>query len=299
MTAKSNHLGPDEHILLRADRPARQCRKISPFDSLISMVVAFAIVRTLCLILLLALGSEAFVLAQEPSLAPSDLEFTFKVVGQYHGVSWVTLELQANQLTHFQYDDYPDKDPSADTERIKADEGVFFRRGNGRWMKSKDGDATDTPVGEDLNQKLNMFHDVVSTPFAKTLNLDATQGATVWKFIEQSKDKTFTYYTYEKTREHPHLDGAYPRFTFKKAKNDTDGQLFLSRMTAQLRSGEKRIPVTIEMNYYVPLSPGTRVEVFDQVTGKKKYQTVTGPNSGWEIASPQSKPPSNPVAPGT
>ncbi len=235
--------------------------------------------------------------AQEPSLAPSNLAFTLKVLSKYHGVAWVTLELQANQYTHFQYDDYPDKDPKAETERIKADEGVFFRRGNGHWTDSKNGDSTDKPVSDDLNQKLNMFVDVVGTLFAKTMNLDATQGATVWKFIEQSKDKTFTYFTYEKSREHPNPGGAYPRFTFKKAKNDTDGQLFLSRMTAQLRSGEKRIPVTIELDYLVPLAAGTKVEVFDQVTGKKKYQTVTGPNSGWEMTSPQSNPPANPVDP--
>jgi hypothetical protein len=47
------------------------------------------------------------------------------------------------------------------------------------------------------------------------------------------------------------------------------------------------------MIYLIPLPPGSKVEVFDKDTGKKKYQTITGNDSGWEMTTQQSAPTTN------
>ncbi len=46
------------------------------------------------------------------------------------------------------------------------------------------------------------------------------------------------------------------------------------------------------MTYYVPIPAGGRMEVFDKETGRKKFDQVLGKNSGWEITTQQSAPPS-------
>jgi hypothetical protein len=244
---------------------------------------------------ILLIWTQAAVLAQEPSLAPSDMEFTRKIIKKYHFMTRVALEMEDNKFTQYQYDHYPASAPGGEVERIKADEGVFARQKGKRWLKSDDWGETGTPVADELVQKLNMDVEVVSTAFAMPHDLDATQGGTVWKFIERAEDKNFTYYTYERSRERPHPDGVYPRLTFMKAAHDVDGRLFLCKMTAQLRSGgAKRIPVNMHFIYLISVPAKTQVQVFDQVTGKQKYKTVTGKNSGWEITARQSAPPQNP-----
>ena len=84
-----------------------------------------------------------------------------------------------------------------------------------------------------------------------------------------------------------------------KAANDTDGKLFLCGRTGQLRSGDQYIPLAVHLIYLIPIQPGTKVEVFDQVTKKKKYQTITTKDSGWEITTPQSAPPTDASPPPT
>lgn len=243
---------------------------------------------------MLLLGGAAAVRAQEPSLAPADLDFTREIAATYHWVAWVSLEMEENTYTNYQYDRYPDRPSAPGVERIKADEGVFARAKGKPWLRSDDWGDTGTPVAADLAQKLDLYANVADAQLAKPKDHDASQGAAVWKFIGQTKDKTFTYYTYERSREHPRPGGVYPHFTFMKAAPDTDGRLFLCRTTAQLRSGDRLIPVTVRMDYLIPLPPGTKVVVTDHVTGKKTDHTVTGKDSGWEITTPQSAPPPGP-----
>ena len=83
-----------------------------------------------------------------------------------------------------------------------------------------------------MTAALNTYANIIGTLFVTPTSNDPAQGEHVWKFIAQtqSKDGTNTYYTYELTREHPHPNGVYPRYTFMKAAGDVDGQLFLSRV---------------------------------------------------------------------
>jgi len=230
-------------------------------------------------------------LAQDPSLAASDIEFSKKIIAKYHLAAWVTLELHEGQFTTYKYDRYPGKGADPGPERIKSDEGTFTRTGYKPWMRSDDWGETGSAISDELAQKLDMYADVTKAALDPGVSMDTSQGGVVWKYIGQTQDKNFTYYTYERSREHPRPGGNYPRYTVMKAAHDTDGQLFVSKMTADLRSGDARIPVTIGMIYLIPLPAGTKVEVFDQHTGKKKLSEVTGKDSGWEITTPQSAPP--------
>jgi hypothetical protein len=173
--------------------------------------------------------------AQEPSLAPDDLDFARDITQRFHFAVWVSLELKEGQFTKYQYDHYPVGGPTHGVERIKADEGVFARKIDGPWLKSNDWADTGSPVSQDLTDELNMYVQVVDAELAKPEDHDPTQGKAVWKFINKTSSKTFTYYTYERTREHPHPDGIYPQYTFMKAAPDTDGKLFMCGAKGQLR----------------------------------------------------------------
>jgi hypothetical protein len=239
--------------------------------------------------------------AQEPSLAPDDLDFTRDITQRFHFAVWVSLELKEGQFTRYQYDHYPVGGSNHGVERIKADEGVFARRIDGPWLKSDDWADTGTPVSQDLTNELNMYVEVVNAELAKPEDHDSSQGNAVWKFIRQEKKNDLTSYTYERTREHPRPNGVYPQYTFMKAANDIDGQLFMTGTAGQLRSGDQRIPVSLRMIYLVPLPIGSKLEIFDKDTGKKKLQTtITSKDSGYEITTQQSAPPAStpPVTPG-
>jgi hypothetical protein len=255
-------------------------------------VAAMGLVRRLlpwAIVYLLATFSRG----QEASLAPADLEFTRGVVAKFHFTASVEVHTSPHEIEKFQYDCYPWTPDRTRIERVKRDEGTFVRPEGGTWVRSDDWGTTSSPVRPSLLPVLNTDVNVVNVMFAPSVDRDASQGGPVWTFIrkEESKDNVFTYYTYERSREHPLPGGLYPQYTFMKAAHDVDGRLFLRMFSAQLRSGDDRIPVVIRMTYLIPIAAGGRVEVFDKNTGRKEFDKVLGKNSGWEITAQQSEPP--------
>ncbi len=246
------------------------------------------------LILLLLFAGGTAALAQEPTLAPDDLDFSWQITEKYHFAAWVTLQSGPNLSTKYQYDRYPHHGDDLEVERIKTSEASYVRATGKPWMRSDDWGRTGTPVSADQTPRLNLYASVVTAQLAKPEDLDSTQGGPVWKFIAQTQEKNCTYYTYERSREHPRPGGVYPRFTFMKAAADTDGKLFLCMATGQMRQDNRRIPFVVHLAYLVPLPAGAKVTVTDPATGQQKLQTVVGDNSGWEISSQQSTPPPGP-----
>ena len=238
-------------------------------------------------VLIFLLTPTSLALAQEPSLAPSNMEFTQKIIAKFHYMASVDFGPEGEPSTHYQYDHYPE----GKQERLKTGDGVFARQKGKSWLQSDDWGETGKPVAEELAEKLDTYVSVVQAQFSVPNGTDTSQGGTVWKFIEKTADKEATYFTYERTREHPHPDGVYPRFTFLKAGPDIDGHLFMCGATGNLRSGEQRFPYTVHLRYLIPVPADSKVVVFDKDTGKKKYQATTGKNSGWEVTSQQSTPP--------
>jgi hypothetical protein len=231
--------------------------------------------------------------AQDVASVDANLDFSRDIIQRFHFHARVELQPPKGNVVRFEYDRYPEGGSYHGAERIKADEGVFARRGGGAWLKSDDWGQTGTPASAELIPELDTYTAVANVPFKKPENHDLSQGKNVWKFIEKTGGSGITYYTYERSREHPHAGGLYPRFTFMKAAHDVDGKLFCVMATGQLRSGDDRIPFVIYLIYLVPLPAGTQVKVFDQVTKKEEYHTVTSKDSGWEITAQQSAPPTD------
>jgi hypothetical protein len=132
---------------------------------------------------------------------------------------------------------------------------------------------------------------VVATPFRPPTNRDLAQGAVVWRYVRAASQGPAMEYTFEESREHPKPDVGYPRYSFLKAPGDSEGRLFLCGVTCNLRDEKEIIPMTMRMTYFVPIPPGSKVKVYDQKTGKEKYNTITKSGSGWEMTTQTSEPP--------
>lgn len=243
------------------------------------------------LILALLIASTALLRAQDAALAEADLDFSRDIVQHYHFHAHVELKTPQGGKVGFAYDHYPLDGPFHGVERLKVQEGVFARATGGTWLKSDDWAATGKPADAALTAELNTYATVANIGLVKPQNLDQAQGRNLWKFVSKSSKSGVDYYTYERSREHPHPGGIYPRFTFMKAAHDADGKLFCVQATGQLRSGTDRIPFVIDLIYLYPIPAGTQVKVFDQATKKEKYHTVADKDSGWEITAQQSTPP--------
>lgn len=193
--------------------------------------------------------------AQSPNLAPDDLNFTRTVAEANHLIAQATLRVQDNEYVHFRYDLYPD------LKRITTEDGLVYIQLNGKsWIQSKDWGKTGTPVQSDKASELDTFVGVAESPFANSIPHDQSQGETVWKLIEQTKEDDHELFTYEQSRQNPMPDGVYPRFTFAKYKHDVDGRLLLEHLSAQMRTAERVIPVEIKYDFMI-LVPASSVTV--------------------------------------
>ena len=231
-------------------------------------------------------------IAQSPSMVPENLKFTQEISQKFHIVARVTLTDPDGTDEKFQYDLYPINDQDPGMERIKRSEGVFVRSFGGHWLRS-DGDAKGNSLDKHMVAVLDTDVNVVTASFGPGTNRDKTQGGTIWRYVGATPRGSITEYSFEESREHPKPDVFYPRYIFMKAPGDTDGRLFLCGVTANLRDDKSIIPLSMHMSYLVPVPAGTKVHVYDKATGKEKLNTITGPNSGWEIETKASEPPSS------
>jgi hypothetical protein len=239
------------------------------------------------------LAAIAVAAAQSALMVPADLKFTQDISTRFHIVAWATLQGHDGTLDKFQYDRYPTTGLHSGVERIKRSEGVFVRTEGKPWVRSDDWGAAGTPVDENMAAVLDTDVNVVAVPFRPPTNHDTAQGATVWRAAGSAPHGTVNEYTFQESREHPKPGVDYPKYTFMKAPDDTDGRLFLCGVTANLRDDAGIIPVTMRMAYLIPVPAGSKVQVFDKDTGKEKLNTTTGPGSGWEIESQTSEQPAS------
>jgi hypothetical protein len=229
--------------------------------------------------------------AQSPARVPENLKFTQEISQRFHVVAWVTLEDPDGSEEKYQYDLYPITGQDPGMERIKRSEGVFVRPFGGQWLHTDD-DNEETPVEKHVKDVLDTDVMVVGACFGPATGHDKAQGGTVWKSIGSKKHDSITTYSFEKGREHPKPNVTYPIYTFMKAPGDKDGRLFLCSFSANLRDENGIVPVSMRMTYLIPVPPGTKLQVFDKDTGKEKLSTTTGADSGWEISTKASEPPS-------
>jgi hypothetical protein len=210
--------------------------------------------RLLCAVAAAMLTANFSALAQEPSRAAKDLDWTRQMIAQYHWVALVNVEMAPQQLTKFEYDYYPKDKNGPEVTRIKDADGTFARVAGKAWLRSDDWGATGQPVTDGKAGQLDTYAQITMVPLGKPAPHDPSQGAIVWKRISQGQSKDFTYFTFERTRERPLPGGVYPRFTFMKSSTDKDGQLFLSSFSGPLSVNNQPVPLAISYTYMVPVA---------------------------------------------
>jgi len=185
--------------------------------------------------------------AQDPKLAPADLQFTKSTIEKNHLAAKVTLEVQPdnrNKDLHYKYESYPGR------EQIQAPDGTTYgRKGSMPWMNSNDWGETGPVTNDQTGNELTTVARIVDLPFIVHHSSDQTQGGFVWKPISQKKDEEPQVFTYEMSREHPNADGFYPQFTFIKYKDDKDGNLLLKTAIVQIKPQDTLFPVEVDYSY--------------------------------------------------
>ena len=190
--------------------------------------------------------------AQNPGLAPADLKFTRAAFTHNHLVARVELQVEKNKYVRYQYDRYPD------LVRINLDGGATYAKPKAKaWLKSNDWGETGTGVNADKAAELDANAKIAELPLQEGEGLDKTQGGTVWKLANRTKRETSEYFTYEKSRERPRIDGYYPRYTFVKFKDAADGKLLRSHYSGQLRACSRLVPIEARYDLLIQLPPGS------------------------------------------
>jgi len=200
---------------------------------------------------------------QDPNLAPDDLKYSREAYAANHLIARVAVAGQADGVLRYRYDRY------ADLKRITTNDGVAYAQPKGKpWLKSNDWGKTGSKVKEAEAGELEWQANIAEAVFVEPEHHDLSQGGTVWKFIEKTAENDVQLFTYERSREKPNPDGVYPRLTFAKFKNNTDGKLLLSRCTGNLRGDHGLIPFDIKYDLMIMLPADTVIEVAP--TPKKK-----------------------------
>ena len=204
------------------------------------------------LLLVYGLFASSVLRAQNPEVAPADLNFSRAAFTHNHLVVRVELRVERNKYVHYQYDRYPD------LVRIKMDDGVTYAKPKAKaWLKSEDWGETGTKAEAGKVLELDADAKMAELPLQESKSLDPTQGGTVWKLVSRTKKEINEYFTYEKSRERPRAGGVYSRYTFVKFKGDSDGKLLLSHYSGQLRADARLIPMEAQFDLLIQLPPGS------------------------------------------
>jgi hypothetical protein len=248
--------------------------------------------RRSCTLLVCSCSILGAAAVQDPSTVPADLKFTRNISTKFHIVAWIALQPHDGSLEKFKYDRYPSNGLHLGVERIKRSDGVFARPLGKIWMRSDDWGASGSAVDEKVAAVLDTDANVVASLFRPPTNQDTTQGGTVWRYVGSKPRDSATEYTFEESRQNPKPDVSYPRYTFLKAPGDSDGRLFLCGVTANLRDDAGIIPISVQLTYFIPIPAGSKIQVFDKDTGKEKLNTIIKSDSGFEVTTQTSEPPS-------
>ena len=218
--------------------------------------------KILLLLLASLIAAPVMLWAQDPTLAPDDIEYSRGAYEKNHLIAQV--DLAGRTPLHYRYDRY------AEVRRIVTDDGIEYAQPKGKsWRKSKDWGKTGAIIKGDKAAELDNQADVAEVAFTKPETHDATQGGFVWRFIENGQESDIQTYTYEQSREHPRPSGVYPHYTFVKYKNDTDGKLLLYRFAGQLRSSDGVIPIHIQYGLMV-IMPANSIKIVEPEKSKNK-----------------------------
>jgi hypothetical protein len=194
--------------------------------------------------------------AQNPELAPQDIHYTRELMARNHLIAHVELEVDKHKHVRYRYDCYPD------VKQIAMANGATFAQPKEKpWVESKECGKTGSEVSRSKAAELSRYVDIAELPFMPTEQHDKSQGAVVWKLIKHVSEEDYQVYTYEESRERPRPNAFYPRFTFIKYNDSSDGNLVLEHFSGNLIGDGKLFPVEIAYESLVLLPANTVIKV--------------------------------------
>jgi len=185
--------------------------------------------------------------AQDAKFAADSLKYSRDFYSKVHLVAIATLDFGAGGKAEFKYDRYPDGGP----ERIQTGDGEFARKNAKTWLRSNDWGETGKPVDAQTSKRLNNWVGLINARLnGEPASNDASEGATVMKFLGKEDEGEREELLFEESKEKPKA-GSYPHISFGRYKNAKDEQVLLSHFSGPMRLGAREAKVDISFSHLI------------------------------------------------
>ncbi len=185
--------------------------------------------------------------AQDAKFAADSLKYSRDFYSKVHLVAIATLDFGAGGKAEFKYDRYPNGGP----ERIQTGDGEFARKNAKTWLRSNDWGETGKPVDAQTSKRLNNWVGLINARLnGEPASNDASEGATVMKFLGKEDEGEREELVFEESKEKPKA-GSYPHISFGRYKNAKDEQVLLSHFSGPMRLGAREAKVDINFSHLI------------------------------------------------
>jgi len=185
--------------------------------------------------------------AQDAKFAADSLKYSRDFYSKVHLVAIATLDFGAGGKAEFKYDRYPNGGP----ERIQTGDGEFARKNAKTWLRSNDWGETGKPVDAQTSKRLNNWVGLINARLnGEPASNDASEGATVMKFLGKEDEGEREELLFEESKEKPKA-GSYPHISFGRYKNAKDEQVLLSHFSGPMRLGAREAKVDINFSHLI------------------------------------------------
>jgi tetratricopeptide (TPR) repeat protein len=205
-------------------------------------------------IVVILVGSSVLALAtsraQDAKFAADSLKYSHDSYAKVHLVAIANLDFGDGGTVEFKYDRYPNGGP----ERIQAGNGEEFAWKDGKtWLKSTGCGDTGKPVDAQTAKRLNNWVSLIDGRLnGEPVSNDASEGATVLKFIGKEDKGDREEVVFEESKEKPKA-GAYPRLTLRRYNSSKNEQALLSHFSGPMRLGTREANVDLSFSYLIAL----------------------------------------------
>jgi len=217
--------------------------------------------------------------AQDAKFAADSLKYSRDFYSKVHLVAIATLDFGAGGKAQFKYDRYPNGGP----ERIQTGDGEFARKDGSAWLRSNDWGETGKPVDAQTSKRLNNWVGLINARLnGEPASNDASEGATVMKFLEKEDEGEREEFVFEESKEKPKAS-SYPHISFGRYKNAKDEQVLLSHFSGPMRLGVREAKVDIGFSHLIAVNVGEKRMIWSE----KEHRYVEADDN----KAPESSPP--------
>ncbi len=217
--------------------------------------------------------------AQDAKFAADSLKYSRDFYSKVHLVAIATLDFGAGGKAQFKYDRYP----NGGLERIQTGDGEFARKDGSAWLRSNDWGETGKPVDAQTSKRLNNWVGLINARLnGEPASNDASEGATVMKFLEKEDEGEREEFVFEESKEKPKAS-SYPHISFGRYKNAKDEQVLLSHFSGPMRLGGREAKVDIGFSHLIAVNVGEKRMIWSE----KEHRYVEADDN----KAPESSPP--------